>query len=81
MLDLICQYESAGTRTKELIKISDQTEDGGMLKILTVLDEFTRESPDIEFGRTIRARDVIGVLIFVFSVTNFHVRRRILILI
>ena len=39
--------------------ISDQTEDGGKLKILTVLDEFTRESPAIELGRSIRARDVI----------------------
>jgi putative transposase len=48
--------------------ISDQTEDGGKLKILTVLDEFTRESPAIELGRSIRARDVIEVLEHLFLV-------------
>ena len=39
--------------------MSDQTEDGGRLKLLTVLDEYTRESPAIELGRSIRAADVI----------------------
>jgi len=48
--------------------ISDQTEDGGKLKILTVLDEFTRESPAIELGRSIRARGVIAVLEYLFMV-------------
>jgi putative transposase len=48
--------------------ISDQTEDGGKLKILTVLDEFTRESPAIELGRSIRAGDVIGILEYLFKV-------------
>jgi putative transposase len=48
--------------------ISDQTEDGGKLKILTVLDEFTRESLAIELGRSIRAGDVIEVLEYLFLV-------------
>jgi transposase InsO family protein len=48
--------------------IKDQTEDGGKLKILTVLDEFTRESPAIELGRSIRAGDVIEILEYLFLV-------------
>jgi transposase InsO family protein len=48
--------------------ISDQTEDGIKLKILTVLDEFTRESPAIEVGRSIKAKDVISVLEYLFMV-------------
>jgi hypothetical protein len=35
--------------------MNDQTEDDGKLKLPTVLDEFTRESPAIELGRSIRA--------------------------
>jgi len=48
--------------------IDDQTEDGRKLKFLTVLDEYTRESPAIEVGRSIRARDVIDVLEYLFTV-------------
>jgi len=48
--------------------MSDQTEDGRKLKLLTVLDEFTRESPAIEVGRSIRAQDVISVLEYLFMV-------------
>ena len=48
--------------------MSDQTEDGGRLKLLTVLDEFTRESPGIELGRSIRAGDVIAALEYLFMV-------------
>jgi transposase InsO family protein len=48
--------------------IEDQTEDGRKLKFLTVLDEWTRESPAIEVGRSIRARDVIAVLAYLFTV-------------
>ena len=48
--------------------MSDQTEDGKKLKLLTVLDEFTRESPAIEVGRSIRAKDVIAVLEYLFIV-------------
>jgi putative transposase len=48
--------------------MSDQTQDGRSLKVLTVLDEFTRESPAIEVGRSIKAKDVIGVLEYLFMV-------------
>jgi len=48
--------------------MSDQTEDGRKLKLLTVLDEFKRESPAIEPGRSIRAKDVIAVLEYSFMV-------------
>jgi putative transposase len=48
--------------------MSDQTEDGRKLKLLTVLDEFTRESPAVEVGRSIRAQDVISVLEYLFMV-------------
>ena len=48
--------------------MSDQTEDGRSLKLLTVLDEFTRESPAIEIGRSIRAKDVIAVLEHLFMI-------------
>ena len=48
--------------------VSDQTEDGKKLKLLTVLDEFTRESLAIEVGRSIRAKDVIAVLEYLFMV-------------
>ncbi len=48
--------------------MSDQTENGRKLKLLTVLDEFTRESPAIEVGRSIRAKDVILVLEYLFIV-------------
>jgi putative transposase len=48
--------------------VSDQTEDGRRVKLLTVLDEFTRESPAIEVGRSIRAKDVIAILEYLFMV-------------
>ena len=48
--------------------MSDRTEDGRKLKLLTVLDEFTRESPAIEVGRSMRAKDVIAVLEYLFMV-------------
>jgi transposase InsO family protein len=48
--------------------IDDQTEDGRKLKFLTVLDEYTRESPVIEVARSIRAKDVIAVLEYLFMV-------------
>ncbi len=48
--------------------MSDQTEDGRSLKLLTVLDEFTRESPAIEVGRSIKAKNVISVLEYLFMV-------------
>jgi len=48
--------------------MSDQTEDGRILKLLTILDEFTRESLAIEVSRSIRARDVIAVLEYLFLI-------------
>jgi putative transposase len=48
--------------------IEDQSEDGRKLKFLTVLDEWTRESLAIEVGRSVRAKDVIGVLYYLFMV-------------
>jgi len=48
--------------------MSDQTEDGRKVKLLTILDEFTRESPAIEVERSIRAKDVIATLEYLFMV-------------
>ena len=48
--------------------MSDQTEDSRSLKFLTVLDEFTRESLTIEVGRSIKSKDVIAVLEYLFMV-------------
>ena len=48
--------------------IEDRTEDGRKLKLLTVLDEWTRESAAIEVGRSIKSRDVILVLEYLFMV-------------
>ena len=48
--------------------IEDRTEDGRKLKFLTVLDEWTRESPAIEVGRSITSKGVIAVLEYLFMV-------------
>ena len=48
--------------------VDDATEDGRKLKLLTVLDEHTRESPAIEIGRSITSKDVISVLEYLFAV-------------
>jgi transposase InsO family protein len=48
--------------------VSDQTTDGRRLKILTVEDEYTRESLALEVDRRFRSRDVIGVLRELFAV-------------
>jgi len=48
--------------------IEDATEDGRKLKFLTVLDEYTRESPAIEVELSITSRGVISVLEYLFSV-------------
>ena len=47
--------------------VIDQSQDGRTLKFLTVLDEFTRESLAIEVGRSIKSRDVILVLEYLFA--------------
>ena len=42
--------------------MSDQTENGGRFRILTLIDEFTRECHATHVGRSIRAVDVISVV-------------------
>ena len=48
--------------------VKDQTEDGRSLKLLPILDEFTRECLAIEVERSITAKDVIEVLDYLFEV-------------
>ena len=48
--------------------VSDQTEDGRRLKFLTVLDEYTRESLTIEVARSLKSKDVVDVLKYLFAV-------------
>jgi transposase InsO family protein len=56
--------------------LTDRTEDGRQLKLLVVLDEFTRECLAIEAGRTFTARDVMLTLQYLFAVRGApeHVR-------
>jgi transposase InsO family protein len=42
--------------------VADQTEDGRMLRILAIVDEFTRESVALEVERSMGAKEVIDVL-------------------
>ena len=48
--------------------LADRTEDGRQLKLLVVIDEFTRECLAIEVGRTFTARDVLLTLQYLFAV-------------
>ena len=48
--------------------LTEQTEDGRQLRILVVIDEFTRECLAIEVGRSFTARDVIMTLQYLFAV-------------
>ncbi len=48
--------------------LMDQTEVGQQLKLLAVIDEYTRECPAIEMGRSFTAHDVIGTLQYLFAV-------------
>ncbi len=48
--------------------LTDRTEDGRQLKVLVVIDEFTRECLAIETGRTFTARDVMLALQYLFAV-------------
>jgi transposase InsO family protein len=54
----------------------DRTEDGRQLKVLVVIDEFTRECLAAEVGRTFTARDVMLTLQYLFAVRGApeHVR-------
>jgi len=48
--------------------LMDRTEDGRRLKLLVIVDEFTRENLSIEVERHITAHDVIAVLAYLFAV-------------
>jgi transposase InsO family protein len=48
--------------------VADQTEDGRRLKILVVLDEYTRESLTIEVQRRIKAEEVPTIFEYLFAV-------------
>ena len=56
--------------------LADRTEDGRQLKLLVVIDEFTRECLAIEVGRTFTARDVQLTLQYLFAIRGApeHVR-------
>jgi transposase InsO family protein len=47
--------------------IEDRTADGRRLKLLTVVDEFTRECLTIEVERSIRSKDVVATLRYLFE--------------
>lgn len=48
--------------------VMDQTEDGGRLKMLPILDEYTREAHAILTERSITAEDVVEQLAYLFKV-------------
>jgi putative transposase len=56
--------------------LTDRTEDGRQLRLLAVIDEYTRECLAIEVGRSFTSQDVIGVLQYLFAVrgTPQHIR-------
>jgi putative transposase len=56
--------------------VMDQTADGRRLKALPVVDEFTRECLTIEVERSIKARDVVSTLEYLFEVRGVpeHIR-------
>ena len=56
--------------------LTDRTEDGRQLRLLAVIDEYTRECLAIEVDRSFTADDVIGVLQYLFAVrgTPSHIR-------
>jgi len=56
--------------------LTDRTEDGRQLKLLVVIDEFTRECLTTEVGRTFTARDVMLTLQYLFAVRGApeHIR-------
>ena len=56
--------------------LTDRTEDGRQLKLLVVIDEFTRECLAIEAGRVFRGRDVILTLQYLFAMRGSpeHIR-------
>ncbi|HIK93908.1 MAG TPA: transposase, partial [Planctomycetes bacterium] len=56
--------------------MTDRTEDGRQLRLLAVIDEYTRECLAIEVARSFTAQDVLGVLQYLFAVrgTPQHIR-------
>ena len=48
--------------------LTDRTEEGRQLRLLAVIDEYTRECLAIEVTRSFTAQDVIGVLQYLFAV-------------
>jgi transposase InsO family protein len=48
--------------------VIDQTEDGRQLKLLVVLDEYTRECLAIEVSRSFTSEDVVALLQYLFAV-------------
>ena len=56
--------------------LADRTEDGRQLKLLAVIDEYTRECLAIEVGRTFTSRDVKLTLQYLFAIRGApeHVR-------
>ena len=56
--------------------MTDRTEDGRQLRLLVVIDEYTRECLPIDVGRSFTAQDVIGVLQYLFAVRGMpeHIR-------
>src|SRR5215211_540309 len=47
--------------------VMDQTEDGRRLKMMPIVDEYTRECLTIELQRSITAEDVVGTLKHLFE--------------
>ena len=56
--------------------VKDQTTDGRSLKILTVVDEYTRESLTVEMERSFTSRDVVNTLRELFELRGVpaHIR-------
>jgi len=48
--------------------LSDRTETGGRLRMLNIVDEFTRECLTIEVARKFKGKDVVGILQELFAI-------------
>ena len=48
--------------------VSDRTEDGRQLRLLVMVDEYTRECLALEVARSFTSQDVLGVLQYLFAV-------------
>jgi putative transposase len=56
--------------------VADRLEDGRQIRLLVVIDEFTRECLAIEVARSFTAQDVVGVLQYLFAIRGVphHIR-------